>query len=98
MVIGMPRQQQVTVLPEALKAWRMERKLSQAGLAKMSLCSEGLIAQIETGRRQPGLVNAISIAKALGVPLRAIAVVHMDESTVASFTGAVEEPGSVGAA
>jgi transcriptional regulator with XRE-family HTH domain len=74
----MPRQQQVDVLPGAIKAWRAERKMSQADLAKAARCSEGLIAQIETGRRQPGLVNADNIAKALGVNLSAIGRVLVD--------------------
>lgn len=65
------------MLPAALKAWRRERSMSQSDLATSAQCSEGLVAQIETGRRQPGLVNAIAIAKALSVPLDAIALVHV---------------------
>ena len=38
--------------------------------------SESLIASIETGLRQPSLLNAQGIAWALRVPLRAIAIVH----------------------
>lgn len=75
---GMPRQQQVTVLPKGLRAWRAERGLSQAQLASATghQVSEGLIAQIETGRRQPGLTNGRAIASALGVDLEAFAIVH----------------------
>lgn len=82
----MPRQQQVTVLPGALKAWRRERGLSQSGLAaKCPSLSEGLIAQIETGRRQPGLTNAIELAKGLGLDdVGAIAFVHVTD-TVGAF-------------
>lgn len=82
----MPRQQQVTVNPAAIRAWRKERGLSQAQLAKPSKCSEGLIAQIETGRRQPGLVNALSIARALGVDLDVIAAIHVSPADVAALT------------
>lgn len=66
------------MLPVGLKAWRRERNLSQAGLAAATghQVSEGLIAQIETGRRQPGLVNGRAIAAALGVELEAFAIVH----------------------
>jgi len=81
-----PRQQQVTVLPEALKTWRKERSISQSQLASSAGCSEGLIAQIETERRQPGLVNALGIARALGVPLRAIAIVHLSDQELASLS------------
>ncbi len=82
----MPRQQQVQVLPEGLKAWRKERGFSQAGLAAATnhQVSEGLIAQIETGRRQPGLSNGRVIAAALGVDLEAFAIVLSDESEVAA--------------
>lgn len=76
----MPRQQQVQMLPGAMKAWRKVRGLSQAGLAAATKhqVSEGLIAQIETGRRQPGLSNGKVIAAALDVPLDALAFVHPD--------------------
>ncbi len=74
----MSRQQQVTMLPKAVKAWRKERKMSQAALGAGAEVSEGLIAQIETNRRQPGLTNALAIARTLGVELEAIAIVHVD--------------------
>lgn len=76
--IGIVKNQQVTVLPQALKAWRGERHLSQAALAELAGISEGLIAQIETGRRQPGLTNLIAIAAVLRVDPRALALVHVD--------------------
>ena len=65
------------------------KESSQAVLAKNGRCSEGLVAQIETGRRQPGLINAINIAKALGVPLGAIAFIHVNASDVASVNEAM---------
>jgi transcriptional regulator with XRE-family HTH domain len=72
------RQQQVSVLPEALRAWRRERGWTQEQLAERAGCSSTLIALIETGKRQPGLANAIGIARAIGVPLTALAIVHVD--------------------
>jgi transcriptional regulator with XRE-family HTH domain len=81
------RQQQVTVLPLGLKAWRKERKFSQGALAERAGCSETLIALIETGRRQPGLGNALAIAEALEVPLQAFAVVHVDLDQLAALAG-----------
>ena len=72
------RTQQVTTLPVALKEWRRVRSMSQATLAKEAHVSEGLIAQIETGRRQPGLTNLLAIAKALGVNANALAIIHGD--------------------
>lgn len=68
----------MTVLREALPAWRKANGLTQKELAERAGCSPTLIALIETGERQPGLMNAIAIAKALGIPLGAIAQVHVD--------------------
>lgn len=71
------------MLREALPAWRKVRGLTQEALAIKAGCSPTLIALIETGKRQPGLVNAIAIARALEVPLRAFAVVHVDVEAAA---------------
>ena len=66
------------MLAEGLRAWRAERKLSQKQLALRAGVSPTLIALIETQERQPSLVKATAIAAALGVPVRAFAVVHPD--------------------
>lgn len=68
----------MSILPEGLRAWRSERGWSQKDLADRSGLSATLIAMIETGERQPGLSNAICLAKALRVPLRAFAILHVD--------------------
>lgn len=69
------------MLPGALKAWRGERQWSQKELAQQTggAVSATLIAMIETGERQPSRLNAEDIAKALGVPLEAIAFIYPDE-------------------
>lgn len=74
------------MLPQGLRAWRKERGLSQARLAAATghQVSEALIAQIETGRRQPGLTNGRAIAAALGVELEAFAIVLANESGAAA--------------
>lgn len=72
------RRKEVTVLPEALKAWRTQRGWTQKDLAIRSAVSPTLIALIETNERQPSLTNALAIAKALDVPLRAFALLHVD--------------------
>lgn len=81
--MGVVKKQEVTVLPQALKAWRGERHLSQAALAELADISEGLIAQIETGRRQPSLTNLLGIASALKVNPLALAIVHVDFASLA---------------
>ncbi len=78
----------VTVLPAALKAWRGERGMSQQDLAEAADLSAGLIGLIGTGRRQPGLANLLSIARALDVSPHAIALVHVDLSALATPTEA----------
>lgn len=90
----MPRQQQVTILPLAVKSWRGQRGFSQSDLGRHAGCSEGLIAQIETSRRQPGLANAAAIAKALGVPLGAIALIHVDVDGLAEASTAAGTQGA----
>ena len=73
------------MLREALPAWRDAagrldggRPWSQKELARRAGVSHSLIALIETGDRQPSLRNAIAIAKAFGVPVKAFAVIHAD--------------------
>ena len=80
----------VTVLPKAIKAWRAVRGLSQEGLAAASGVSAGMIALIETGRRQPGIRNLFAIAAALDVDPEVIAVIHLDLSPISADAG--EEP------
>ena len=82
----MGRRREVKVLPEALVAWREAagraatgEPWSQKELALRAGVSPTLIALIETGERQPSRLNAEEIAKALGVPLGAIAFVYPDE-------------------
>lgn len=86
------RTQQVTTLPVALKEWRRIRQISQATLAKRAEVSEGLIAQIETGRRQPGVANLLAIAKVLEVDPRALALIHADYSALAGDGTPAPEP------
>ena len=74
----MSRSPEVQMLPEAVKAWRKQREMSQKELANASDVSLGLIGLIEVGERQPRLMNALNIARALGVPLKAIALVRAD--------------------
>jgi transcriptional regulator with XRE-family HTH domain len=70
--------EQVTLLPDALRAWRKERAWSQRELARRAACSEGLISTIEAGYRQASLTVAQRIASALGVNLGALGLVHVD--------------------
>lgn len=77
------RRREITILPVAIKTWRRERGWSQKELADRAGVSAGLIAMIEVEERQPSISNAIAIAQAIGIPLKAIAIVHMDAEAVA---------------
>lgn len=67
--------ERLTVLPDALKAWRAERGISQETLARRVGKTPGMIALIETGRRQPGRELLDAIADTLGVPAAALAFI-----------------------
>lgn len=90
----MPKPSLVVVLPIAIKTWRRERGMTQLALAEATgmKCSAGLIALIETGRRQPGLVNAIAIAQALEIPLAAIATVYATTKEIADAASKFTQP------
>lgn len=87
--MGRPRE--VSVLPQALKAWRKERGWSQKDLAFHATeklpdgdsISPTLIALVETGERQPSLRNAEAIAAAFGIDVAALAVVHVNGEVAA---------------
>jgi transcriptional regulator with XRE-family HTH domain len=54
---------------EAVRARRKERGLSQEAFADEVPLYRSYIADVERGARNVGLVNAMRIAKALGLPL-----------------------------
>ena len=72
----------VTILPAAMKAWRKERGFSQEGLAEASGISAGMVAQVETGRRQLGVANLVAVAEALDVSPHALALITIDLSSL----------------
>lgn len=71
----MPSMERLTVLPGAMKAWRKERGISQETLAKRVDRTPGMIALIETGRRQPSAELLAGIAAQLDVPADALAFI-----------------------
>jgi len=58
---------------EALKAIRERSKITQTAVARDAEIARPNYAHIEAGRREPTDVQLIAIAKALVVPLSAIA-------------------------
>ncbi len=80
----------VTVLPEALRAWRKVADVTQHQLGKEADCSDTLIALIEIGRRQPSEDTANRISEALTarlgfpLPVEAFATIEGDAVEVAS--------------
>lgn len=81
MVLSMDR---LTVLPQALKAWRAERQISQETLAKRVSVTPGMIALIETGRRQPSADLLDRIAAVLDVKPGAIAFIPVPDPELAA--------------
>jgi transcriptional regulator with XRE-family HTH domain len=72
----------LTGLPDALRAWRKQRDgISQETLAARVGVTPGMIALIETGRRQPGLALLVRIAEVLDVPPTALAFVPVEPDT-----------------
>lgn len=80
----MVRRGKAEVIPEALRRWRDERKLSQSALAKKARCSEALITHAESGHRNLSLHSVIRIADALEVPISAIARINATDAEVAA--------------
>lgn len=67
----------ILVLAGALRAWRKERGLSQERLAHAVGVTPGMIALIETNRRQPSADLLERIATELGVPVDALALIDV---------------------
>jgi transcriptional regulator with XRE-family HTH domain len=70
------RRPSITALPDAFRAWRKERELSQEALAAAVGCTTGMIALIETGRRQPSAALLERCATELGVAAGALALIQ----------------------
>ena len=70
--VGMPSddaQEFLRGFGEAIRARRKERGLSQEALAEEIPLYRSYLADVERGARNLGLVNAMRVARALGVPL-----------------------------
>lgn len=64
---------------EATKAIRERSKITQTAVAADAGIDRANYAHIEAGRREPTDVQMIAIAKALVVPLSAVAVIEAEE-------------------
>ena len=62
-------QERIRQLGTAIQAQRIAQNLSQDKLAKMIGTDQAVIARIEAGKQNTGIVHYIAIADALGVPL-----------------------------
>ena len=70
--VGMPpddAQEFLVGFGEAIRARRKEMGLSQEALAEEIPLYRSYLADVERGARNLGLVNAMRVASALGVPL-----------------------------
>lgn len=55
-----------------IKKFRMDKKMSQASLAKASGLAQSTICYIETGQKNPSVKTAMKLADALGVDLASL--------------------------
>lgn len=76
----MTRRPAITVLPDAMRFVRSTRSISQESLATAVGCTPGMIALIETSRRQPSFDLLGRIAVALEVSPTTIALVETAEA------------------
>ena len=71
----------VVMIGERLRELRLKRGLSQDELARRANVTQGLIWQIEAGRRTPSLRTLLRLAEALSVsPEELLPVVSKEES------------------
>lgn len=74
--------------PEKVRALRLQKKLSQATLAKRAGVSQATISALEKGEPEVKHATLVQVAAALGVPLREImkrptkadAAAHIDDA------------------
>lgn len=76
--------------PEQLKEW-MERRWSlslrpQRDTAEHFAWDETFISQLVTGKRTPGLTNAIRIERETGIPVEAWVSSELDEHATSAST------------
>jgi transcriptional regulator with XRE-family HTH domain len=72
-----------------IRAFRQQRSLTVAALARESGLSAGMVSKVERGVTPPSLATLRSLAAALGVPLTSL-FRHYDEQRDASFVRAGE--------
>jgi transcriptional regulator with XRE-family HTH domain len=67
-----PRSEQHAAFGAALRDVRVERGLSQEGLAALCRLDRTYVSGIERGERNPSLANLLRLAAALETPLSAL--------------------------
>jgi transcriptional regulator with XRE-family HTH domain len=66
--------------PEQLRDWMRRRGFTQADAARYLETDEPYISVLLSGKRTPGLVNAIHLERLTGIPVEAWASTALDES------------------
>lgn len=66
--------------PEQLKDWLRRRGFTQADAARYLAIDEPYICVLMSGKRTPGLANAIHLERLTGIPVEAWAPTGIDES------------------
>lgn len=63
-----------TIIGAALRAWRLEQRVSQSRLAKMLCVNQSLVSRYEAGIRVPHITLAPAIARVTGWDERDVAL------------------------
>lgn len=66
--------------PEQFKDWMRRRGFTQADAARYLQFDEPYVSVLLSGKRSPGLTNAIHIERLTGIPVEAWAVTPIDET------------------
>lgn len=74
--------------PEQLRDWMQRRRVNQTEAAALLGFDATFISQLLSGRRQPGLTNAVRIERMTGIAIEAWMPSQLDETVSAPVRSA----------
>jgi transcriptional regulator with XRE-family HTH domain len=80
--------------PEQLKDWMRRRGFTQADAARYLEVDEPYVSVLSSGKRTPGLANAIRLERLTGIPVEAWASNALDEPEEPVAAGGRKRPHS----
>lgn len=82
--------------PEQLKDWMRRRGFNQADAARYLQFDEPYISVLLSGKRTPGLPNAIQLERFTGIPVEAWASTELDTAAEMATAGTRKRQSSQG--